>query len=45
MGNKRKLINKGLYQLFPKTIDKFIDLFAGSGIVSMNTKANKIYIL
>lgn len=44
MGNKKKLINKGLLNLFPKEIDKFIDLFAGSGIVSINVKANKYII-
>lgn len=44
MGNKKKLINKGLLSLFPKEIDKFVDLFAGSGIVSMNVNANKYII-
>lgn len=44
MGNKKKLINKGLIELFPNNIDKFIDLFGGSGVVSLNTKANS-YIL
>lgn len=44
MGNKRKLINKGLCELFPKDIETFVDLFSGSGIVSMNIKANKIII-
>lgn len=44
MGNKKKLIAKGLIDLFPKDIDMFVDLFGGSGIVSMNVEANK-YIL
>ena len=40
MGNKERLIKKGLIDLFPKQINKFIDLFCGSGVVSMNVKAN-----
>lgn len=44
MGNKKKLINKGLIDLFPKNINRFYDIFGGSGIVSMNTKANS-YVL
>lgn len=44
MGGKRKLIKKGLLDLFPKDIDIFVDMFAGSGIVSMNVKANNIMI-
>lgn len=44
MGNKKKLINKGLIDLFPKDIDTFIDIFAGSGVVSMNTLANKYIV-
>lgn len=44
MGNKRRLINKGLIDLFPSNINTFFDLFSGSGIVSMNTNANK-YVL
>lgn len=44
MGNKKKLINKGLIDLFPNYIDTFYDLFGGSGIVSMNVKANKYVI-
>lgn len=39
MGNKKKLINKGLIDLFPKDINTFYDLFCGSGIVTMNTDA------
>lgn len=41
MGNKNRLIKKGLIEKFPKNIDTFVDLFCGSGVVSMNTKANK----
>lgn len=44
MGNKKKLINKGLIDLFPKNINTFYDLFAGSSVVSMNTKANKYIV-
>lgn len=44
MGNKKKLIKKGLTELFPNNINTFVDLFAGSGIVSMNTKAKKYII-
>ena len=44
MGNKKRLIQKGLVELFPKNIDTFYDLFGGSGVVSLNTKAHK-YIL
>ena len=44
MGNKKKLINKGLIELFPKNISMFVDLFAGSSVVSMNTEASKYII-
>ena len=44
MGNKKKLINKGLTDLFPKDINKFVDLFAGSGVISMNIKANEYFV-
>lgn len=44
MGNKKKLIKKGLIELFPKDINTMVDLFGGSAIVSMNTKANKYII-
>lgn len=44
MGNKKKLINKGLIDLFPDDINIFIDLFGGSGVVSMNTKAKKYVV-
>lgn len=44
MGNKKKLINKGLIDLFPKDINIFIDLFSGSGVVSMNAKAKKYVV-
>ena len=44
MGNKKKLINKGLIDLFPKDIDTFVDVFAGSAIVSMNTAAYRYIV-
>jgi DNA adenine methylase Dam len=44
MGNKKKLIKKGLIELFPNNIDTMIDLFSGSGIVALNTKANKYIV-
>lgn len=44
MGNKKKLIKKGLIDLFPKDIDTFVDVFAGSAIVSMNTTANQCIV-
>ena len=44
MGNKKKLIQKGLIDLFPKHINKFVDMFAGSSIVSMNVKAKEYTI-
>lgn len=39
MGNKKKLINRGLTELFPKNINTFYDVFCGSGVVTMNTDA------
>ena len=44
MGNKKKLIKKNLIDLFPDNINRMIDLFSGSAIVSMNTKANQYFI-
>lgn len=44
MGNKKKLVKKGLIELFPQEINTMVDLFGGSGVVSMNTKANMYYI-
>ena len=44
MGNKRKLINKGLINLFPQSICTFYDMCAGSAIVSMNTVAEKYVV-
>lgn len=44
MGNKKKLIKKGIIDLFPKDINRFYDLFAGSAVVSMNTKAREYYV-
>lgn len=42
MGNKEKLIKKGLVDKFPNNINTFYDLFGGSGVVSINTNAKKI---
>lgn len=39
MGNKKKLIDRGLIELFPKNINTFYDIFCGSGVVVMNTDA------
>lgn len=44
MGNKGKLISKGLIDKFPNDINCFYDLFAGSCTVSLNVKANKYVI-
>ena len=44
MGNKKRLINKGLIDLFPRDIDTFVDVFAGSAIVSMNTTAYRYIV-
>ena len=44
MGNKKKLIKKGLIDLFPKNINTFVEPFGGTGIVSMNTNANMYLI-
>lgn len=41
MGNKERLIKKGLLELFPKEIGTLIEPFCGSGVVSINVKANK----
>lgn len=38
MGSKRRLL-KQILPLFPENIDTFYDLFAGGGIVSLNTQA------
>lgn len=45
MGSKRKLINKGMIELFPNDINRFIDLFSGSGIVSMNVRRINILLM
>lgn len=44
MGNKKRLIKKGLIDLFPNNINNMIELFGGSAVVSMNTKAKHYYI-
>lgn len=43
MGNKYKLL-KDLIPLFPKECDVFVDLFGGSGVVSMNYQGKKTTI-
>ena len=40
MGNKYKLL-KQLIPLFPKQCDTFLDLFGGSGVVSMNYQGTR----
>lgn len=44
MGNKMRLIRRGLVNLFPSNIKKFVDVFSGSAVVSMNTKAECYYL-
>ncbi len=43
-GSKLKCIKKGLLNYFPKDINTLVDLFCGSGIISLNTNAKR-YIL
>ncbi len=40
-GNKAKLLNE-IIRLFPQDIDLFVDAFAGSGMVSLNSNAQKV---
>lgn len=42
MGSKRRLL-KQILPLFPDNINTFYDLFAGGGIVSLNTQAKQVY--
>ena len=44
MGNKYRLVKKGLVNLFAPNINTFIDVFAGSATVSINTNAKKFII-
>ena len=44
MRNKKKLIKKGLIDLFPKDINVFVEPFGGTGIISMNVAANMFLI-
>lgn len=44
MGAKRRLIRKGLIDLFPKHITRYYEPFAGSAIVAMNVKTNEYYL-
>lgn len=41
-GNKNKLL-KEIIPLFPRNIDTFFDVFCGSGVVGVNSKAQTIY--
>ena len=43
MGNKFKLLPQ-ILPLFPKDINRFYDLFGGSGTVSLNVRANEWHI-
>ncbi len=40
-GSKYNLLNE-ILPLFPKNIKTFVDLFGGSGVVSLNVKADKV---
>jgi len=42
MGNKYRLLPQ-IMPMFPKNIKNFYDVFGGSGVVSLNVKANKVY--
>lgn len=44
MGNKKKLVSKGLVKLFPDKIKNYYEPFAGSAVIAMNTKADTYYI-
>jgi len=41
MGNKYELLPQ-LLDIFPRNIETFYDMFGGSGVVSLNVRANKI---
>lgn len=43
-GCKRRLLDKGLLDKFPKGIDTFYDMFAGSASVALNVDANNYVI-
>ena len=43
MGNKYNLLSQML-PYFPKNINRFYDVFGGSGVVSLNVKANEYHI-
>ena len=40
MGGKTRLVKSGLIRMFPKDINRFVDVFSGSGCVAMNVQAN-----
>lgn len=43
-GCKRRLLDKGLLDKFPKDIDTFYDVFAGSASVALNVKAKQYVV-
>ena len=43
MGNKRKICEQ-LISYFPKNINSFFELFSGSAVISLNTKAKYYYL-
>ena len=44
MGNKKKLIQKGLIDLFPQNINTYVEPLGGSLVVALNVKANNYII-
>ena len=44
MGSKRRLIKRGLIDLFPKDMKRFIDVFGGTGTVSLNVECENILL-
>ncbi len=43
VGNKTRILHQ-LLQLFPAKLQSFVDVFCGSGIVGLNTKAHRIVL-
>ena len=43
MGSKFPIL-KQMLPYFPKNINRFYDIFGGSGVVSLNVKANEYHI-
>lgn len=44
MGSKKRLIKRGLIDLFPESINILYEMFCGSAVVSANTTANEYFI-